>query len=138
MRSQSFGSLALRVLNFYLLFFWLLDLFICLFVYLFVFFIHSNVSPSLSIFLLRSLSRHRVRRRVYLYFSLFISESPLARYDFWIPLFFSIFFFLFFFLKECSFIQRARGLFRTRPRRGKCRPWRPPSAHPEPRTLEPL
>lgn len=33
----------------------------------------------------------------------------------------------------------ARGdSFRMRPRRGKCRPWRPPSAHPGPRTLGPL
>lgn len=38
---------------------------------------------------------------------------------------------------ECR-LQCARGLFRTRPRRGKCHPWRPPSVHPGPRTLGPL
>jgi len=32
----------------------------------------------------------------------------------------------------------ARGLFRMRPRRGKCHPWRPPSAHPGSRILGPL
>lgn len=55
-----------------------------------------------------------------------------------------LFYFCYFFFSvrsgsvlECR-LQCARGLFRTRPRRGKCHPWRPPSAHPGPRTLRPL
>jgi len=56
---------------------------------------------------------------------------------------FSHYFFIrYFFLCSIRFgfsrLLCARGLFRMRPRRGKCHPWRPPSAHPGSRILGPL